>query len=127
MSAPLTPPVTPMPRPVTSLRFIITGVLAAAFVGAIAWFNFSFKPNMIKGFISQMVPPPSTVTSEKARTEQWVEQLASIGTLFSSHGVDVTSQVAGIVTEVQAASGSDVAHGALLVQLDIAVEQADLA
>jgi membrane fusion protein (multidrug efflux system) len=110
-----------------SFRFIVTGTLAVAFVTVLAAWNFVLKPNMIKGFISAMVPPPSTVTSEKARTEQWIEQLASIGTLFSSHGVDVTSQVAGIVTEVHAASGSDVAQGTLLVQLDIAVEQADLA
>ena len=56
-----------------------------------------------------------------------MEQLTSIGTLFSSHGVDVTSQVAGIVTEVHAESGSDVQQGAPLVQIDIAVELADLA
>jgi membrane fusion protein (multidrug efflux system) len=110
-----------------TVRFIVTGTIAALFVGALAWFNFIFKPDMIKGFIAANVPPPATVTSEQARTEKWVEQLSSIGTLFSSHGVDVTSQVAGIVTEVHAASGSDVEQGALLVQLDIAVEQADLA
>jgi membrane fusion protein (multidrug efflux system) len=110
-----------------SLRFTITGVLAALFVGALAWFNFSFKPNLIKTIISSQVPPPATVTSEAARTEKWIEQLASIGTLISSHGVDVTSQVAGIVTEVHAASGSEVEQGAPLVQLDIAVEEADLA
>ncbi len=109
------------------LRFVITGILAAIFVGALAWFNFAFKPNLIKTIISSQVPPPATVTSEAARTEQWVEQLASIGTLISSHGVDVTSQVAGIVTDVHAASGNDVEQGAPLVQLDIAVEQADLA
>jgi membrane fusion protein, multidrug efflux system len=109
------------------LRFIITGILAALFVGALAWFNFSFKPNLIKTIISSQVPPPATVTSELARTEQWIEQLTSIGTLISSHGVDVTSQVAGIVTEVLAESGSDVEQGTPLVQLDIAVELADLA
>jgi membrane fusion protein, multidrug efflux system len=116
-----------MPRPVTSLRFIITGSLAAAFVALLAMWNFVWKPDMIKGFIAKAVPPPSTVTSEKARTDQWVEHLTSIGTLFSSHGVDVTSQVAGIVTEVLAESGSDVQQGATLVRLDISVEQADLA
>jgi membrane fusion protein (multidrug efflux system) len=110
-----------------TFRFIMTGTLAALFVGGLAWFNFSFKPNMIKGFISAQVPPAATVTSEAARTEHWVEQLASIGTLFSSHGVEVTSQVAGIVTEAHAASGNDVEQGAPLVQLDIAVEFADLA
>ena len=110
-----------------SFRFIITGILAAIFVGALALWNFVLLPNVIKTAISSQVPPPATVTSEAARTEQWVEQLASIGTLISSHGVDVTSQVAGIVTDVHAASGSDVEQGAPLVQLDIAVEQADLA
>ncbi|MBO0763248.1 MAG: efflux RND transporter periplasmic adaptor subunit [Hyphomicrobiaceae bacterium] len=108
-------------------RFVITGILAAAFVGALYWFNFLFKPNLIKTIISSQVPPPSTVTSEAAKTEQWIEQLASIGTLISSHGVDVTSQVAGIVTEVYAASGSDIEQGGPLVQLDVAVEAADLA
>jgi membrane fusion protein (multidrug efflux system) len=109
------------------VRFIVTGILAALFVGGLAWFNFAFKPNMIKTIISSQVPPPATVTSEVARTEKWIEHLTSIGTLISSHGVDVTSQVAGIVTEVPAESGSEVQQGTPLVQLDIAVELADLA
>ncbi len=110
-----------------TLRFIITGAVAAAFLGVLIWFNYDFKPTMIKGSMAAQVPPPSTVTSEPAKIEKWVEQLTSIGTLISSHGVDVASQVAGIVTEVQAESGSEVERGALLVQLDIVVEQADLA
>jgi membrane fusion protein, multidrug efflux system len=109
------------------LRFVITGILAATFVGALALWNYVVLPGIIKTAISSQVPPPATVTSEAARTEQWVEQLVSIGTLISSHGVDVTSQVAGIVTDAHAASGSDVEQGAPLVQLDIAVEEADLA
>ena len=110
-----------------SRRFIITGIIAALFLGALAWFNFSFKPNMIKGILSSQVPPPATVTSEAARTEKWIEQLPSIGTLISSHGVDMTSQVAGIVTEVYLESGADASRGSSLVQLDVAVETADLA
>jgi membrane fusion protein (multidrug efflux system) len=109
------------------LRFVITGILAASFVGALAGWNFGVKPYFIKTAISSQVRPPATVTSETAKTERWIEQLSSIGTLISSHGVDVTSQVAGIVTEVYAASGSDIEQGAPLVQLDVAVEEADLA
>jgi membrane fusion protein (multidrug efflux system) len=108
-------------------RFIITGLVAVLLLGGLAWFNFSFKPNMIKTILSSQVPPPATVTSEAARTEKWVEQLPSIGTLISSHGVDMTSQVAGIVTEVYLESGADASRGSSLVQLDIAVENADLA
>jgi len=110
-----------------TFRFILTAVIAALIVGVLAMWNFVWKPDMIKGFITANVPPPATVTSEAARTEKWVEHLTSIGTLFSSHGVDVTSQVAGIVIEASAESGSDVEQGASLVQLDIAVETADLA
>ena len=110
-----------------SRRFIITGIIAGLLLGGLAWFNFSFKPNMIKTILSSQVPPPATVTSEAARTEKWIEQLPSIGTLISSHGVDMTSQVAGIVTEVYLESGADASRGASLVQLDIAVELADLA
>src|SRR5262245_6461057 len=110
-----------------ALRFIITAVAVALFLNGLAWFNLLFKPNMIKTIMSSQVPPPATVASEKAKTEKWVEQLTSIGTLISSHGVDVTSQVAGIVTQVHAESGSEVERGAPLVQLDIAVEEADLA
>jgi membrane fusion protein (multidrug efflux system) len=109
------------------LRFIVTGVLAAAFLGALVWFNFGFKPSMIKTIMSAQVPPPATVTSEPARSEKWIDRLTSIGTLISSHGVDVTSQVAGIVTEVRAESGGEVEKGTPLVQLDISVEEADLA
>jgi membrane fusion protein (multidrug efflux system) len=110
-----------------SLRFIITGIVAAILLAGLAWFNFMFKPNMIKSFLATQSPPPATVTAEAARAEKWVERLTSIGTLISSHGVDITSQVAGIVTEVYLESGAEAERGASLVQLDVAVETADLA
>ena len=110
-----------------SRRFIITGIIAALLLGGLVWFNYLFKPNMIKTFLSSQQQPPATVTTEQARAEKWIEQLPSIGTLISSHGVDMTSQVAGIVTEVYLESGAEASKGSKLVQLDIAVELADLA
>lgn len=110
-----------------TLRFIVTAAVAALLLGGLVWFNFLFKPNMIRTIMASQVPPPATVTSEPARTEKWVEQLTSIGTLISSHGVDITSQVAGIVTEVYLESGATAERDSSLVQLDIAVELADLA
>ena len=109
------------------IRFFIVAILAALFLGALVWFNFIFKPNMIKQVLSAQAPPPATVTAEPARKETWTERIPSIGTLISSHGVDITSQVAGIVTGVYAESGASVERDSKLVQLDIAVELADLA
>jgi membrane fusion protein (multidrug efflux system) len=109
------------------VRFVITAVVIAALLGGLGWFQFIFKPQMIKSFLSQMKPPPTTVTAEAARTERWVEWLTSIGTLIASQGVDLTGQVAGIVTEVLIDSGTEVQQGTKLVQLDTSVEVADLA
>jgi membrane fusion protein (multidrug efflux system) len=110
-----------------SRRFIITAVVITALLGGLGYFQFVFKPQMIRSFLSQMTPPPATVTAEPARNERWNERLTSIGTLIAYQGVDVTSQVAGIVTEVLIESGTEVEHGTKLVQLDTSVEVADLA
>jgi membrane fusion protein (multidrug efflux system) len=110
-----------------SRRFIITAIVIALLLGGLGYFQFVFKPQMIKSFMSQMKPPPVTVTAEAARTDKWIERLTSIGTMIASQGVDVTSQVAGIVTEVLIESGAEVEQGTRLVQLDTSVEVADLA
>ncbi len=107
-------------------RFIITSVVILLILGGLGYFQFVFKPQMIRTFLSQMRPPPVTVTTEAARVEKWIERLSSIGTLIASQGVDITSQVAGIVTEVLIDSGKEVPEGTKLVQLDTAVELADL-
>lgn len=107
-------------------RFTITGVVILLLLGGLGYFQFVFKPQMIRTFLSQMKPPPVTVTAEPARVESWIDRLASIGTLIASQGVEVTSQVAGIVTEVLIDSGKEVPQGTKLVQLDAAVELADL-
>jgi membrane fusion protein (multidrug efflux system) len=108
-------------------RLIIAGAVIAALLGGLGYFQFVFKPQMIKTFLSTMTPPPATVTAEAARTEKWIERLSSIGTMIASQGVEITSQVAGVVTEVLIESGKEVEPGTKLVQLDTAVELADLA
>jgi membrane fusion protein (multidrug efflux system) len=108
-------------------RFLIAFVIIGLFVGGLAYFQLVFKPEMIKGFLAQQTPPPATITAEAARSEDWIERLPAIGTLIASQGVDVASQVAGIVTGLGFESGQDVVKDAKLVQLDVSVETADLA
>ena len=108
-------------------RFLIAVVIIGAFLGALAYFQLQFEPQMIKGFLAKQQPPPATITAQAARTEDWVERLPAIGTLISSQGVDVAPQVSGIVTSLGFESDQDVEKGAKLVQLDISVELADQA
>lgn len=108
-------------------RFLIAFAIIAVLVGGLAYFQLVFKPQMIKQFLSSQTPPPSTITAEAAKAEEWIEQLPAIGTLIASQGVEIASQVSGIVTGLGFESGQDVPVGSKLVQLDIAVELADLA
>ena len=108
-------------------RFLIALIILGAFIGGLAYFQLVFKPQMIKEFLSQQVPPPATVTAQAAQTEKWVERLPAIGTLIASQGVDIASQVAGIVTALGFESGQEVPKGTKLVQLDVSIELADLA
>jgi membrane fusion protein, multidrug efflux system len=130
VSEDLSRPVSPSPaRKPASLprRLVITGIVIAVLLGGLAYFQFVFKPQMIRSAISSMRPPPVTVTAEPAKVEKWIERLPSIGTLIANQGVDVASQVAGVITSIALESGEDVEHNGKLVQLDVAVEVADLA
>jgi membrane fusion protein (multidrug efflux system) len=108
-------------------RLLIVGTIVALFLGAVAWFNLFFKPAMIAEFVGKMVPPPATVTAEKAKVEEWVDRVHSIGTMVAIEGVDVSPQQGGMVVEYFFESGDDVQKGAKLVKLDTSVEEADLA
>jgi membrane fusion protein (multidrug efflux system) len=108
-------------------RLLIVGTIVALFLGAVAWFNLSFKPAMIAEFVGKMAPPAATVTAEKAKVEAWVDRVHSIGTMVAIEGVDVSPQQGGMVVEYFFDSGDDVEKGAKLVKLDTSVEEADLA
>jgi membrane fusion protein (multidrug efflux system) len=108
-------------------RFVIAAIIVGLFLGGVGYFNLVFKPKMIAEFMSKMVPPPATVTTEVAKTEKWVDRLRAIGTLVAIEGVDVAPQLGGMVTDYYFDSGKDVEKGEKLVKLDTTVEEADLA
>jgi membrane fusion protein, multidrug efflux system len=108
-------------------RFLIAAIIVGLFLGGVGYFNLVFKPKMIADFMSKMVPPPATVTTEIAKSEDWIDRLRAIGTLVAIQGVDVAPQLGGMVTDYYFDSGKDVEKGEKLVKLDTSVEEADLA
>lgn len=90
-------------------------------------FGFIAIKNMfIKNYLADYKPPPVTVATYKAELVGWHAQLQAVGTVRAEQGVDVSSEVAGIVRELRFASGQQVKQGDVLLRLDDAVEQADL-
>ncbi|MGE0629368.1 MAG: efflux RND transporter periplasmic adaptor subunit [Hyphomicrobiaceae bacterium] len=108
-------------------RLVIVTIVVAALLGGLAYFQYVFKPQMIRNFLANAKPPPATISAELSRSERWVDRDTSIGTLIASEGVDIAAQVGGTVQHLYFDSGQTVAKGQRLVELDTDIEKAELA
>ncbi len=106
--------------------FLLVTVVLGGLAGGIGWYAFDFKPKFLAEVILGSPQPPQTIAAEAARTDTWQPQVAGIGTLTASEGIDITPQVGGIVKEINFESGQDVTAGQLLVKLNTEQEEADL-
>lgn len=70
--------------------------------------------------------PPAAVTTTTASYDEWQPTLSAVGTLRAVKGADLAFEVAGVVTQVGARAGGEVKQGQLLVQLNDAVEAAQV-
>ncbi|MDX1346496.1 MAG: efflux transporter periplasmic adaptor subunit, partial [Sedimenticolaceae bacterium] len=71
-------------------------------------------------------PPPSTVSSTEVQTEQWRPVLTSVGSLVAVNGIDVSTEVNGIVSEIAFVSGEEVEKDQVLIRLDDSIDIAAL-
>jgi membrane fusion protein (multidrug efflux system) len=71
-------------------------------------------------------PPPETVTAQAATEETWENILTANGSVAPVQGVMVGAEVPGKVVSINFESGTNVAVGDLLVQLDVSTESAQL-
>lgn len=76
---------------------------------------------------AKMTPPPAAVTTLTAKPQTWQPMLNAVGSLKAVNGVLVSTDLAGIVSEIAFESGKPVQKGALLVRLDTKQEEAQLA
>ncbi|MFQ5634417.1 MAG: efflux RND transporter periplasmic adaptor subunit [Gammaproteobacteria bacterium] len=71
--------------------------------------------------------PAVTVSTTVAVHETWHPVIPAVGTLRASQGVDITAQLAGMITELRFESGAAVRAGDLLAQQYVDDERARLA
>ncbi|MEM5438255.1 efflux RND transporter periplasmic adaptor subunit [Paraburkholderia diazotrophica] len=112
-------------RPMTR-RMIIMLICVGVLLGALVGFNL-FRAHMIKKFMASNAAPPATVTAAVAGYQTWQPQLAAVGSLRAVRGVDVTTEVAGLVREIAFSSGQEVKVGQVLVRLNDDSDRAQLA
>ncbi len=111
-------------RPRLWLRLLFVLLLLTATAGVLAF----FKVQQIQAQIAQgsQEPPPISVTVARAEPDEWQRRVKAIGTLVAYQGVDITTEVSGIVKSIEFESGDEVNAGALLAVLDDSTERANL-
>jgi membrane fusion protein (multidrug efflux system) len=99
-------------------------IMLGCIVVLVAGLAFGFYLHIQKLIASAPKPGPQTVTSMIVKTMEWKPQLTAIATLSPVKGVELSSEVSGLVVQVLFHSGQAVKAGDPLVQLNADAELA---
>ena len=106
-------------------RMLIMLAIAFLFIAAIGiWKVMQIRAGMAQ--FAKFAPPPTAVTTTVAKRERWQPALSAVGSLRAVNGVTVSTDLAGIISEISFQSGTTVKKGDLLVKLDSQQEEAQL-
>ncbi|CAG1021563.1 Multidrug resistance protein MdtA [Patescibacteria group bacterium] len=94
------------------IMLMIVGIILGGIFGFIA-----FKGKMIKQYMASMANTPQTVSTITASVDEWQPMQNTIATLTASQGVNVSSEVAGMVEHIYFHEGEDIEANTPLVQL----------
>jgi len=104
------------------LMLLAVGLFFGGVFGWKAWVAYQSNTMM-----ASTAMPPVTVSTTVATSDTWKPIIPSVGTLRAAQGVDITAQVAGMITELRFESGTVVKAGDLLAQQYVDDERARLA
>ena len=109
-------------RRVTIYTAIVVAIVLALFVG---WNEMG--KYMMQKYFADNKPPPVPVTTDIAKSGDLPQTITAIGSVAAVHQVMLSPEIAGRVTKFDFVPGTEVKKGALLVQINDAPEQAELA
>lgn len=101
---------------------IIVGVL----FGAVFIYK-GFKAFLIKKYLEANQHPVVTVSTMKASKEPWAQQVSTVGSMQAVEGVSVTTELGGMIRNIDFQSGDYVEKDSILVELNTDTEVAQLA
>ena len=105
---------------------LITAIAVLAVLGGLYGFN-RLRASGMKAYFAANKPPVLAMSTEVVATSDIPQDLSAIGSIAAVHQVMISAEVGGKVARIAFQAGTEVKKGALLVQLNDATEQADLA
>ena len=104
-------------------RWLLLIVVVVLIVATLGFLKYRGIQKMIDGFKAQG-EPKSVVSTLKAASADWQPELAAVGSLRAVRGVDLSTEVSGLVRTINFKSGDEVKAGTLLMQM---VDDSDVA
>jgi membrane fusion protein, multidrug efflux system len=99
--------------------------IAIALLVAICVFAFGIKALQIGKMMSTpQTMPPTTVSSATVKEEDWAPRLTAVGSVSAVQGAVVSTELAGIVSEINFENGAEAKKGEVLMKLDASQEEA---
>lgn len=99
---------------------IILLVLIGAGIAGFMFWKSTQQSGQAQGF------PPAVIASTEVKQEHWQPSLHSVGSLVAINGINVSTEVNGIASDIVFKSGQQVEQGQVLIRLDDSVDQAAL-
>lgn len=111
------------------MRYLLAALGLLVLIGALAAVKFTQISSLIAmgKQMEKSGPPPETVASTTAGTQEWSDTLPAVGSIAAAKGVTISNEVPGIVKAIRFESGAVVRAGQVLVELDSSVERSQLA
>lgn len=108
-------------------RLIIVVVVVGAMLGLLIGWHL-LVGHFIKQAMAHNSQPPQTVTTMAAAYSDWQPEVTAVGSVRAVRGVQITTEVTGLVRSVDFHSGEDARRGQVLVRLnadaDVATQHA---
>ncbi len=105
------------------IKMLLSFIVVVAVIGG-------YKAWQIHGMMKMfaaMKPPPTAVSVQTLKAMSWQPHILAVGSLRARHGVQLSTEVSGLLTTVKVRSGQRVRQGELLFALETSSERATLA
>ena len=102
-------------------RLFFVVLAAVVLLGAIVAYNM-VKAHFIAEFRKKNSTPPQTVSAVGVKFTDWQPEVSAVGSMRAVRGVDVTTEVTGLVRTLRFKSGDEVKSGQVLVELNADAE-----
>lgn len=106
-------------------RFLLAGAILLLVFGGVIGFKL-YKRAAVQQFLDARGTPAVHLNATVARAATWEQQLEAIGSLRARQGIEIRSEVDGVIRRVHVESKQPVKAGDLLVELDDTVDRATL-